>query len=265
MIKCQTDIEVEQIKHILSKRLNEAFYMYVDLCKYGCKNNDLDFYYEKNDNGLISWILMRYANTFQVFTNSNSVPKCIVDFVITKINENNSPIITGSDIFIKAIYLKLNGFEYSSGYNYEVYNYPKVPSIEKITIPTDEELYECADLILTDDVIGGFYERDILAQQLIKRRKEGFGRNIVIKKDNKIIGHIATYAEFAGVAITSGMIVHKDYRDKPYGFCLESKLMNDLLEEGFRVLCCLRTRQRIKLFDSLNITDRCITSKLLRS
>lgn len=261
---CQNQKDIDDLKTILSLNLNDAFYMYVDLCKFGYTSKDADFYIHRNSNGDINQALMRYSNTLQVFTNSDDIDKEIINFVINKANEINAPIITGSNTFIQLLHQYLNNFEYSFGYNYEVKNFLKMPPLAKIEIPSDEELFECAELIITDDIIGGFYEKEALAKQLIERRKNNFGRNLIIKMDNKIIAHIATYAEYAGVAITSGLIVHKDYRDKPYGFCIESKLMNDLLDENFRVLTCLRNKSRIKLFESIHIQDKCISGKLLR-
>lgn len=264
MKKCCSLEEVNRVKNTLENNLNEAYFMYVDLCKFGYENNDVDFFFQQDQFGNITDVLMRYSNTLQVFSNREFVSEDVLDFVIDAVNSINAPIVTGSYSFIKELERKLSGFEFSFGYNYEVKSYPNVPSFAIITEPTDKQLYECADLIISDEIIGGFYDRDILAKQLIERRQLGFGRNLIIQDNEKIIAHIATYAEYAGVAITSGMIVHKDYRNRPYGFCLESKLMNDLLSEGFRVLTCLRSEQRIKLFDSLKIKDKCIAGKLLR-
>ncbi|SPT68345.1 Uncharacterised protein [Anaerobiospirillum thomasii] len=264
MYKCNTDVDFNDLKNTLFSNLKESYYMYVNLVKYGLGCSNVDFFIHRNSQSKINIALMRYFDTLQIFCIDEDIDVSCMQYVKSMVNTIRCPNITGSNCFIEKLQAFLPEFEYSVGYNYEIKNYPSISFNELIEIPSDKELFDCAALILSDEIIGGFYEHEQLASQLINRRKDGFARNFIIKKDNKIIAHIATYAEASKVAITSGLIVKKEYRNKPYGFILESKLINELLSEDYRVLTCLRNEQRIKLFESFNITDKTTTGKLVR-
>ena len=104
-----------------------------------------------------------------------------------------------------------------------------------------------------DKEFGANYEVHDLARQLTERAETGMGRNYIIRKDGKIIAHIATFAETENIAVTSGLIVHPDYRNYPYGAMMESYLVNRLLEEGIKAFTFVNSTKRIKYLNALGM------------
>ena len=96
----------------------------------------------------------------------------------------------------------------------------------------EEELMEVARLICTDDGLGGQYTPEGLCAQLLERRREGFGRNYVIRREGRIVCHGGTYAEVPGLAVVSGIITDEKYRGQKLAYKVVSKLNHDLMAGG---------------------------------
>ena len=111
----------------------------------------------------------------------------------------------------------------------------------------EADTMDIAQLIAQDEGIGSYYEVEDLANQLSERIRTGMGRSFVIREKNKIVAHIASYAEFNGIATTGGLIVDPKYQNGLYGGVLESHLVHTLLQEDFQVYTFVTNRLRKKL------------------
>ncbi len=110
-------------------------------------------------------------------------------------------------------------------------------------------------MILSDQTFKNNYEIKTLEQQLSERIASAKGRSYVIKDAQKVIAHIATYAESEHVAVTSGMIVDKAYVNKGYSF-LPRELYCQMTywAKGKKVFTQVFDKKRAKLLESLGAT-----------
>lgn len=255
----QKPLEFDSMLKLISTDPVNCFYIYMNAIKYGLSSQFIKFYVD--DVQKPSTILMNYHNTCQVYSVSE---KLCDESLLSSIIRINPTIITGNESIIRKIEpLIQNLYNCSYGYTYEISSFP-ILKYSDIVIPSDDELERCAKLICQDETIGSYYDFKSLYEQLVSRRNDGYGRNYIIKKNSRIIAHIATYAENTNFASTAGLIVDPEYRDKPYGSYLESYLVNELLSENKRVISFLREHKRVKFYNSLGVGTYTLNGKLVR-
>lgn len=234
------------ILNFLRKDIANALYMYIDIKKYGLLNENVDVWYEDKTNCL-STVIMRYHNSITIYSKDSSL---IFDDVLSIINNYNVTIVNGNYESITNFAKYLKKEVDSIGYVFKLYacsnGYYSDVRIEK---PKKEDFDEIARLICDDKTFNKLYNINEIKTQLLSRLNDGFGRNYIIKDQNKIIGHIATYAEFDGIAITSGLVVDKNYQNGIYGAMLERYLINTLIDENFEVYTFVTNRIRKKYLE----------------
>jgi predicted GNAT family acetyltransferase len=234
--------------------------MYIDIAKYGLDHPEMKVWIS-GDGGAVSSVVMKYFTSMQVY--SPRSPDMLE--IAPLVQQERVPIITGTAEAMRGLLPLLSGgYEASYGWTFEVDSFRPFSSPEPIVLAEEDDMAECAALICSDASIGGYYACENLTRQLMERRSEGMGRNYIIRKDGCIIAHIATYAEFENLAVSSGLIVHPEYRDLPYGTFLESHLINELLAEGKRVFSFLHSEKRVKYYRALGITRCWNNGKLTR-
>ena len=102
---------------------------------------------------------------------------------------------------------------------------------------TREEIREIADLMADDEALGKPYAGDELYNQPVERFDQKFGRSFLYRdeKTGKVIATASTYAEEAGVAVISGVMVHPDFRGQGLAKKVLTAICRNLKEEGFDV------------------------------
>ena len=70
-----------------------------------------------------------------------------------------------------------------------------------------------------------------------------------------MVAHIASYAEFDKLATTAGLISVQDETNIPYGTILESRLILDLLAEGFEVYTFVTEKRRARFFKAMKCEE----------
>ena len=231
--QCQT------ILQRLHGDIPNCVYMYIDLAKYGLGNPDLTLW-EENDA-----VIMRYFDSIQVY----GLTEATADAVAQHILQQSVPMVTGTEEDC-LILQPLLGSEWISdaGRTYEVTAMEPCPTPDVVSVGSPSDLAECARLVCSDAGIGGHYQVASLTRQFQERFAEGMSRHRIIRQDGRIVGHIATYAEFADIAVSSGLIVAPEYRGRQFGKILETYLIHELLAEGKRVFTFLRSEQRYSFF-----------------
>ena len=246
-MKLCENCDIERVVEFLRNDIPNCFYIYVDFCKYKLNNPNITFWI--NEDIEISTIVMKYFDSIQVYSSLNNNIQEIANIIA----HENVPIITGNydTCYLLNNFISHNYF-LSEGYELEIKKFP-IFNYNNLIIPaTYDELDECAELVCSDEDIGGYYEKEKLALQYKERMLDNMGRNFIIKKNGVIVGHIATYAEFENLAVCSGLIVKSEFRKLGYGAILESFLINKLLNEGKRVFSFLRSNKRINLFKKIS-------------
>lgn len=234
---------VEADKVIIIKELEKDIlnnvYMYIDILTYGLDNDFMDVWVCREENE-IKQIVLKYYDSFQVYVAEGEY--CYTD-ILKLILEYQPAMVSGKADIIEKLYSKSN--ELSKLYK-ETYGVVLIQPYVKLDknifspeLASKNDMEEIAQLICSDEGIGGHYDPVDLRDQLIRRYEDKTGRNYVIRKDGKIVAHYATYAEAPGIAVMGGLIVSQEYRGKGYARLLHSYLANTLITENKKaVLFC---------------------------
>lgn len=91
------------------------------------------------------------------------------------------------------------------------------------------------------------------------------GRNLVIRGEDGLLGHIATYAEYDKYAVTAGLLSVQDGSNIPYGSMLESRLVHDLLAEGYTIFTFVTEKRRAKFFKLMGCKEYGRYGKMTKS
>ena len=250
--------DLPDVLELLRADIPNCFYLYVDVARYGLSHPDMRLWLERREGNIVS-VVMKYFDSMQVY----ALPGADMPAIATQITTEGVPIVTGTAEVCDSLASLLDGnYKLSHGWTFEVDHFRPFLSPDPIEEARDDELKECAALVCMDEGIGGYYDPVSLARQFAERRRENMGRNYVIRKEGRIIAHIATYAEFENLAVSSGLIVHPEWRTQPYGTWLESYLINTLLKENKRVFSFLRAEKRVKYYKALGIRKCWLNGKL---
>ena len=239
-----TAIDIPAILAYLKRYVKDCLYMYIDIGKYGLENPNMKVWFDATDNG-INIVVMKYHTSISIYTDTENWD---VEAVAQLIHSENVESITGTKAIMERLYpLCADDYEITFG---SVFRLSKTRDFDfegMIELATEQDTLEIARLIIEDPGIGSYYEVQDLADQLAERMRTNMGRSFVIRENRKIVAHIASYAEYDGLATTGGLIVAPIYRNGLYGGVLESKLVHTLLQENFQVYTFVTERLRKKL------------------
>lgn len=249
----EADINVlPAIKTYLKRDVGNCVYLYIDICKYGLDNPNMKVWYDTDTNG-INLVVMKYYDSIQVYSH---VDTWDADQVCELINKEHTSMVSGQKRIIEKIYPQYeDAYKIEYGYVFRMTSYREFENVETIETATIEDTHEIAELICSNESIGGYYEVQNLAQQLAERMETGIGRNLLIRKEGKIIAHIATYAEYNNIAVTGGLIAKADDSNIPYGTILESRLVLDLLSEKFHIYTFVTEKKRAKFLKLMDCEE----------
>lgn len=243
-----TSEKINKILNYLEQNIGNCVYMFIDIGKYGLDNPNIKVWYTEDEDS-INLVVMKYHDSLQIYSNKDNWN---INSIMELVNSYKVSMISGRLDIIQKIHKHCNNiYKITSGCVLNLHTYKKLDDTGMVQTATVTDAREIAELICTDNEIGGHYSVENLTEQLIERVNTGMGRSLIVRKNGKIIAHIATYAEFGNIAVTSGLIVHPDFHDMPYGFLLESKLVNTLLEEGKQVFAFVIGHKRVKFLTSL--------------
>lgn len=243
-MKKATANDIPAILVYLKRHVEDCLYMYIDIGKYGLELPHMQVWFDTNDNG-ISLVVMKYHTSISIYTDTKNWDVEAVAQLIRKENVNS---ITGTKAITERLY-SLCADDYKVSYG-SVFRFSKARDYTfqgLIESATEQDTPEIARLIMEDQGIGSYYEVQDLADQLAERMRTNMGRSFIIRENGKIVAHIASYAEYDGLATTGGLIVAPTCRNGLYGGVLESKLVHTLLEENFQVYTFVTERLRKKL------------------
>lgn len=237
MIKNVTKIHENQIKEFIKNDIYQNVYMYIDIELYGFNNQNIETNILIN-NDKIKLILFQYYNSLQLFKVDQLEKQDIIELV-DYIDNKKFVMISGTSEVINKInnglecnYKKTDGFVFSLKNIKKTNN--KIAKLAK-----DEDYDQIVKLICSDENIGGHYNPDILKEQFIERNKNMNCKNIIIKDNNEIACHAATYANCDLISVIGGVITNKRYRNKGYGKQIVSELAEIIYSEGkIPVLYC---------------------------
>lgn len=231
MLMKYTEHDVSEVTEFLKQYLEDCIYLYIDIKKYGLTNPAMNVWYEKKS-GRISLVAMRYHTSITFFAENDN---CNLDAVIDLIKKYKPNSISTTKKLAERLYLLLGTYDVSYGYIIRFLHYPDFGGDHLVELAKDDDMLEIARLVTSDEGIGSYYELQDLADQFLERRRCGMGRNYVVRENDSIVGHVASYAELDHIATEGGLIVRTDCRGKRIGSVIESFFIRKMLEEGFRL------------------------------
>ena len=236
----------------LRHEVGNCVYLYIDIAKYGLDNPNMEVWYDTDGAG-INLVVMRYYDSISIYSRTTSWDP---EPVVALIGERKPGMVSGQFKLIEKIYpLCEADYNLEKGYVFQLNDFRKFDSPVPIETAGVEDTLEIAKLICSNESIGGYYEIENLAAQLKERMETDMGRSLVIRKDGEIVAHIATYAEFKKIAVTAGLIAKDDGTNIPYGTLLESKLVLDLLDEGFDGYTFVTEKRRAAFLTAMGCTE----------
>lgn len=222
------------IVRLLTKKILNNVYMYIDIVTYGLDNDFIKVWIRRED-GAIRQIILKYYNSFQIYADEEDYTG-----TLELILEHRPAMISGEAHTIERLYREVSEL-YTEKYGV-VLTQPYVESSARAPKPelaVREDMEEIALLVCTDEGIGGHYDFNELKDQFTRRYDDQTGRNWVIRENRRIVAHYATYAEAPGIAVMGGLIVSPKYRGRGYARSLHSFLANTLIKENKKpVLFC---------------------------
>ena len=256
--KCERN-QFKKIIDYIGNKYEKCLYLYLDIKKYGFENNNINIYFQ-TDNDIITSLILTYYKSMHVFSKDNSIEYQELLQFIDKIQPT---MICGEKTIIKNLEELGINKKYSVEYGF-VRSIKKISYMEKKQIePANEQDFnQITKLLMSDKGLSGSFTFDELYNQLLERFKQGFCRNYVYRMGDKIIGHVCSGAEDNEFVILTDLIVDSYYRGRGIGekICLDfCKLM---IDEGKEVFLINYTEQSGNLYDKIGISKRCEWGKL---
>lgn len=245
--------EIPAILKYLRRHVSDCLYMYIDIAKYGIDPKFLRVWLS-GDEADPGTVVMKYHTGLSFYCEGDDPD---LEGVAALVESEKPLSITAKKSLLLPLHERIaDRYNAEYGYVFEFTDYqPMEPGIP-VERAGEEDAMEIARLVTGDESIGSYYEIRDLADQFAERMRTGFGRSYVIREDGKIIAHIASYAEYDGLATTSGLIVDEDHRSGIYGAYLEKYLVEDLKKDGFTVYTFIEKRLRKKLLERMG--NRCV-------
>lgn len=251
--------DVERLLTYFERDLKNCLYSYIDLKKFGIENPNLTVYFDESDG--ICCSALKYYEGLQLFDADGKID---VEETAKLIRELNSHIVSSTVDVIEKLYPLLeDAYEMEQGYVTEMLSMPECEISEEVRPAEIGEYDEIANLICSDEGVGGHYVPEELKEQLLTRLSEGMGRNYVLKRDGTIIHHAATYAELDNLAVISGVITREDWRGKGVGTLAVRKLCDDLLKEGKKPCLFYYTKQAEGFYKKIGFEEGTGWAKLV--
>jgi len=259
MYKIAQEKDVKLLLRYFEQDLKNCLYSYIDLKKIGIDNPNLTVYFDESDG--ICCSALKYYEGLQLF---DADGKMDAEDTAKLIKELNSHIVSSTVDVIEKLYpLLKDTYEMERGYVTEMLSMPECEISEEVRPAEITEYDEIARLICSDEGVGGHYVPEELKEQLLTRLEEGMGRNYILKRDEKIIHHAATYAELDNLAVISGVITHQDWRGKGVGTLAVHKLCHDLIKEGKKPCLFYYTKQAEEFYKKIGFEEATGWAKLV--
>lgn len=220
----------KRILQYLQKGLSDCVYLYIDIMNYGVASDNLIVWVGEKQNNL-NLVVMKYYDSFQIYSHDCSFD---VEEVTRLLEDNPVKMISGSKTIIEKLSKRCVDYHATYGVVFVMDRFHRMEDNALVTLATTEDCKEIAELICSDEEIGGHYSVDGLRGQLEERIEAKTGRSYIVRENGRIVAHSATYAEADGIAVVGGTIIHPEYRNSNYYIILSNYMMQQLENENKR-------------------------------
>ena len=205
-----------------------SLYPYSNYSKYGFSNPNYHVYEIEGS------IFTTLEDTVQVCSDDLNDKQCqeLAEFV----KSNKIRMVNGPSSSLKKLHEHLGYGALKNGYLFQLgcFDVKDGRLIEHIF--KEDEFKEVAKLVCEANSSNtSYYGLQQFFNQIYRRYKDGYCRNIVIKNNNIIIGHVSTYAENEQYGVIGGLAVDPNYRGQGIAKALISFITKELSQENKKV------------------------------
>ncbi|MBP5416498.1 MAG: GNAT family N-acetyltransferase [Clostridiales bacterium] len=212
-------------------------YLYIDVMTYGVNADEIRTFVSESDNE-IHGLVYEYYNSLQLLS-FGKVSESLVSDIAGLIIGSGMKRITGPEDLVSALYERLSSSYTITRGSIMSYSGEKKAIAEDTSFAGLDDFAEIARLICQDHHLGIGYDYENIRKQLVYRYEHENCENMIIRKDGKIISHVATYAVIQDLAVVSGMLTAPDYRNQGHGMKLMTSFSSYLVQSGKQpVLYC---------------------------
>lgn len=217
----------DRILAYLKPQIQDCIYLYIDIMNYGVCGINMKVWLEE-EQGEIMLVAMKYYDSFQLYSRGDDWS---TDGLCSLFAEHSVAMISGRKDIIERLEAHLKGYKATYGVVFVMDKYRELKDVTNIRTATEADAGEIAELICSDEEIGGHYTVEGLAAQLKERIRTKTGRSYIIREDGILVAHSATYAEAEGVAVVGGTIIRPEARSANYYIILSNYMMQQLSKE----------------------------------
>lgn len=223
-----------------------SVYPYANFLKYGIEREFYSLFVINN------CFFTKYHDSIQICSKNISVS--VVPELVNYIKKNKIRMITGPTECLDLIYNSLQKGRIEHGF---IYQFTPFAFETKYMIDRAIRIYEfraVAELVCEANSNNlGFYGLEQYFNQIYSRFSDGYCRNYICLLNNKIIGHIATYAETPIYGVLGGLAVDVQFRGHGIAKALLSKSISELNKEGKDVYAFCFNNLLFAFYDSISI------------
>ena len=249
------------IEEYIGTDYNKCLYLYLDFMKYKTTNDNVTSWLDVENNE-IKAIILKYYSGMHIFSKYQN---CNYETLLNLILQEKPSIICAEKFLIENLCKLLCSKDYVANYGWvrELEEYYECDN-ESAKLAKSNDYDEISRLILTDSSFNNYYTFEELKNQIVEQNENNYGRNYIIKKNNKIISHAAICAENNKIAVLSHIITDDTYRHQGLATKVCSKLCNDIISEGKKVYLTNYTFESTALYDKIGFKPSCEIGKLYK-
>lgn len=216
-----------KILEYLRTDMKDCIYLYIDIMNYGVSSDYMKVWIEEEADDL-SLVVMKYYDSFQVYSH---LTKCNTALVVELLKQFPVAMVSGRRDIIEQLEKECEEYQTTYGAVFVMDRYRPMKTDTEVLLATEADATEIAELICSDEEIGGHYTVKNLSAQLVERIRTGTGRSYIIRENGAIVAHSATYAEAEGIAVVSGTIIKPEYRNSNHYMVLSNYILQQLEKE----------------------------------
>lgn len=259
MIRKVNENDFKTIDELIGDNYFKCLYLYMDYKEYGIKDSNIKIWVQEDGKSIYT-VILKYYSGMHLFSNKIGYK---IEEIIALINKENPTMICGEKKVVQNIEKNLKNPNYKSEYGW-------VRKLEKLKSEkegegikaNEDDFYTIAKLIYEDEDLGRSYKLEELASQMYQRYIDGYTRNYVIKKDNKVVSHVATGAEYENIAMVAYVVTDKEYRNQGLASKLLTYICKQLLKENKEIFLINYSNESSNLYDKIGFNISCEWGKL---
>jgi predicted GNAT family acetyltransferase len=229
-----TNENIDVVLREVYVRIENAFFIYVDLYKYGVDHPNIDFYIQRDAKG-VNAVMMKYYSGLQVFI--KSIDAGVIADIKEYISQHDDIIqIAGAEDALSALDLDTGKYGYMQTYFVErnKFDYSKITKYE-IRQADLNDIDRIAAFTLSDEYFKIRYTKESFADEMRNRLSTGYGRCWYLEENDTIFASIQTMADSGGVSESGLLLVDKLRRDEGIAESLVGFITDVIIGEGKRL------------------------------